>query len=124
MAPQRKSILVIHPAAKEAAGIRGLLAGMGHAAVNVAEEKAALNLLKTVRFDVIFTCLSRSGDSAARHFLRQLRSLAPASALVGISEAAAGTEAWQAECDATIAQPLSPSRVEWVLDFQLRYFGS
>lgn len=28
------------------------------------------------------------------------------------------------ECDATIRAPLSPSRVEWTLDFELRYFGS
>ncbi|MFC5461847.1 hypothetical protein [Massilia niabensis] len=123
---QRKTILVIHPSAKDPAEIRRLLANLGHTAVTVAQEKAALNLLGTVRFDVIFTGLSGSDDGAARHFIRQLRSVAPGSALVGINAGGAGAanEPWHAECDATIAEPWSPSRVQWVLDFDLRYFGS
>ena len=122
---QRKTILVIHPSAQDPEGIRRLLAGMGHTAVTVAQERAALNLLGAVRFDVIFTGLSSSGDGPARQFIRQLRSVAPGSALVGINEGGAGAanEAWHADCDATIAEPWSPSRVQWVLDFELRYFG-
>lgn len=126
MQTQRKTILVIHPSANDAAGIRRLLANLGHTAVTVAQERTALNLLGTVRFDVIFTGLPGSEDGAARQFIRQLRSVAPGSALVGINEGGTGAanEAWLAECDATIAEPLSPSRVQWVLDFELRYFGS
>lgn len=126
MQTQRKTILVIHPSAEDPAAIRRLLANMGHTAVTVGQEKAALNLLGTVRFDVIFTGLSRCGDSAARQFIHQLRVVAPGSALVGINEGGTGAanEAWHAECDATIAEPLSTSRVRWVLDFELRYFGS
>lgn len=126
MPTQRKTILVIHPSAKDKAEIRRLLADMGHTAVTVAQERAALNLLRTVRFDVIFTGLCGSEDGAARHFIRQLRTVAPGSALVGINAGGAGAanEAWHADCDATIAEPLSPSRVQWVLDFELRYFGS
>ena len=126
MRTQRKTILVIDPSAKDPAGIRRLLADMGHTAVTVAQERAALNLLGSVRFDVIFTGLPGSEDGAARHFIRQLRTVAPGSALVGINEGGAGAanEAWHAECDATIAEPWSPLRVQWVLDFDLRYFGN
>ena len=126
MPAQRKTILVIHPTAKDPAETRRLLAGMGHTAVTVSQERAALNLLGSVRFDVILTGLSGCEESAARQFIAQLRSVAPGSAVVGINEsgANAANEAWHGACDATIAAPLSPSRVEWVLDFQLRYFGS
>jgi len=126
MPTQRKSILVIHPSAQDPAGIRRLLADMGHTAVTVSQERAALNLLGTVRFDVIFTGLSGSGADAARRFIGKLRSVAPGSALVGITAGGPGAanEAWHAECDALIAEPLSPRRVQWVLDFELRYFGS
>ncbi|MFC4929824.1 ANTAR domain-containing protein [Massilia sp. GCM10023247] len=126
MATQRKSILVIHPSAKDPAGIRRLLADMGHTAVTVSQEKAALKLLGTVRFDVIFTGLSGSEEGAARRFIGALRSVAPGSAVVGINPGGVGAanEAWHAECDALIAEPLSPRRVQWVLDFELRYFGS
>ena len=98
---------------------------MGHTAVTVAQEKAALNLLGTVRFDVIFTDSSWSGEGAARQFIRQLRSAAPGSAVVGINPGGAGAanHPWHADCDAIIAEPWSPSRVQWVLDFELRYFG-
>ena len=65
MSTQRKSILVIHPSAHDPAGIRRLLAGLGHTAVTVAQQAAALNLLGTVRFDVIFTGLP--GSDAAAH---------------------------------------------------------
>ncbi|MGJ9419943.1 hypothetical protein ACHAC9_19655 [Massilia sp. CMS3.1] len=46
--------------------------------------------------------------------------------MVGIIEHGhdCANEAWMGECDATIRAPLSPSRVEWTLDFELRYFGS
>lgn len=126
MRTQRKTILVIHPSAKDPAAIRRLLANLGHTAVTVAQEKAALSLLGSVRFDVIFTGLSGSEDAAARHFIRQLRAVAPGSALVGINEGGTGAanEPWHADCDATIAEPWSRSRVQWVLDFKLRYFGS
>ena len=99
---------------------------MGHTAVTVAQEKAALKLLGAVRFDVIFTGLSGCGDSAARQFIDRLRQLAPGSAVVGINEGGTGaaSEPWHAACDATIAEPFSASRVRWVLDFDLRYFGS
>jgi CheY-like chemotaxis protein len=126
MATQRKSILVIHPSATDPTGIRRLLAEMGHTAVTVVQERAALSLLRSVRFDVIFTGLSGRGDSAARQFIGQLRQLAPGSAVVGINECGVGaaSEPWHAACDATIAEPLSAARVQWVLDFKLRYFGN
>lgn len=126
MPTQRKSILVIHPSAQDPAAIRRLLADMGHTAVTVSQERAALNVLGTVRFDVIFTGLSGSGADAARRFIGKLRSAAPGSAVVGINAGGPGAanEAWHAECDALIAEPLSPRRVQWVLDFELRYFGN
>ena len=99
---------------------------MGHTAVTVSQQRAALSLLGSVRFDIIFTGLSGSEDDAARRFIGQLRSVAPGSAVVGINAGGVGAanEAWHAACDATIAEPWSPSRVQWVLDFELRYFGS
>jgi DNA-binding NtrC family response regulator len=123
---QRKSILIIHPSATDPGAIRRLLAEMGHTAITVGQARTALNLLGTVRFDVIFTGWSGSEDGGARHFIQQLRAAAPGSAVVGINEGGVGAanEAWHAECDATIAAPLSPARVQWVLDFELRYFGS
>lgn len=36
----------------------------------------------------------------------------------------AANQAWMDECDATIRAPLSASRVQWALDFELRYFGT
>ena len=97
---------------------------MGHTAVTVSQQRAALSLLGSVRFDVIFAGLSGSGEDAARRFIGELRTVAPGSAVVGINKAGAANEAWHAACDATIAEPWSPARVEWVLDFHLRYFGS
>lgn len=126
MSSQRKSILVIHPAAEDAAAIRRLLANMGHTAVTVARQTAALKLLGSVRFDVIFTAISAGGDSDARQFIGQLRQHAPGSAVVGIHAGGAqgANTSWHGACDAIIAEPLTASRVQWVLDFQLRYFGS
>jgi CheY-like chemotaxis protein len=126
MHPHRKTILVIHPCTKDPAEIRRLLAGMGHTAVTVSQQRAALSLLRTVRFDVIFTGLPGSEEGAARQFIGQLRTAAPGSAVVGMNEGGAGANSapWHAACDATIAEPLSPARVQWVLDFDLRYFGS
>lgn len=126
MPTQRKSILVIHPSAKDPASIRRLLADMGHTAVTVSQERAALNLLGTVRFDVIFTGLSGAEEGAARRFIGALRSAAPGSAVVGIKGGGVGAanEPWHADCDAVIAEPFSHRRVQWVLDFELRYFGS
>jgi AmiR/NasT family two-component response regulator len=126
MSSRRRTILVIHPYAKDPAGIRRLLAEMGHTAVTVSQQGAALSLLRNVRFDVIFAGLSGSEEDDARRFIGQLRTAAPGSAVVGINEGEAGAinEAWHAACDATIAEPWSPSRVEWVLEFHLRYFGS
>lgn len=99
---------------------------MGHTAVTVSQQGSALSLLGSVRFDVIFAGLSGSEEEDARRFIGQLRTAAPGSAVVGINGGGAGAacEAWHAACDATIAEPWSPSRVEWVLDFHLRYFGS
>jgi CheY-like chemotaxis protein len=126
MPSRRRTILVIHPYATNPAEIRRLLAEMGHTAVTVSQPRAALSLLGSVRFDVIFAGLSGSEEDAARRFIGQLRTAAPGSAVVGINEGGAGAanEAWHAACDATIAEPWSPSRVEWVLDYHLRYFGS
>lgn len=126
MPSQRKSILVIHPSAEDAAAIRRLLANMGHAAVTVAQQKAALKLLGSVRFDVIFTGIAADTDGDARQFIGQLRQLAPGSAVVGINAGGTGgaNAPWHSACDAVIAEPLTASRVQWVLDFQLRYFGS
>ncbi|MGX4640423.1 hypothetical protein [Massilia sp. SYSU DXS3249] len=126
MPTQRKSILVIHPSAQDPVGIRRLLADMGHVAVTVPQAQAALKVLGTMRFDVIMTNLSGTEAGAARDFIGQLRMLAPGSAVVGINRNGAGAanESWHADCDALVAEPLSPSRVQWVLDFDLRYFGS
>ncbi|QNB00809.1 hypothetical protein [Massilia sp. Se16.2.3] len=125
MATQRKTILVIHSSDHTPADIRSLLGSMGHIAVTVTRQ-AALKLLGTVRFDVIFTAMSGSAEGEASGYVQKLRALAPGAAIVGIEPpgAPAANEAWQAQCDATVAEPLSTSKIQWVLDFDLRYFGS
>lgn len=126
MTRHRKTILVIHPAARDPAGIRRLLGTLGHIAVTAEGARAGLKALGTVRFDVIFTSIGRVLCGSERSFVQELRAVAPGSAIVGIVEqdAGAANEAWMGECDATIQAPLSPSRVQWTLDFELRYFGS
>jgi AmiR/NasT family two-component response regulator len=130
MSHHRKTILVIHLPAGDPAGhpaeIRRLLGTLGHIAVSAEGARAALKALGTVRFDVIFTSIGRTGCGGERNFVQELRLLAPGSAVVGINEQGPGAanEAWMGECDATIQTPLSPSRVQWALDFELRYFGS
>jgi AmiR/NasT family two-component response regulator len=134
MSSHRKTILVIHPpgrdskraSAEDPAAIRRLLGKLGHIAVSADGPRAALKALGTVRFDVIFTSIGRAEDSGSRSFVQDLRALAPGSAVVGIAEEerTAANEAWLGECDATVCAPLSPSRVRWALDFELRYFGS
>ena len=129
MSSLRKTILVIHPPGRapqqDSASIRRLLGNLGHIAVSADGPRAALKALGTVRFDVIFTSIGRADDSSVS-FVQDLRALAPGSAVVGIDEQerAAANEAWLGECDATVRAPLSPSRVRWALDFELRYFGS
>lgn len=126
MAIQRKTILVIHPAARDPAEVRRLLGSMGHIAVTVAGQRAALQALGAVRFDVIFTSVGAARPGNTRSFVQELRAVAPGSAVVGIREpgSEAANEAWMGECDATIQAPLSTSRVQWALDFELRYFGN
>ena len=148
MSSRRKTILVIHPAhhdshhapvhaaghapahdvahdvAHDAAGIRRLLVNLGYIAVSADGPRAALKALGTVRFDVIFTSIGRAEGSSSGSFVQDLRALAPGSAVIGIDDRAAANEAWLGECDATVRTPLSPSRVQWALDFELRYFGS
>ncbi len=126
MAIQRKTILVIHSAARDPAELRRLLGTMGHIAVTAAGQRAALKALGTVRFDIIFTSVGGAEPGSERSFVQELRAIAPGSAVVGIKEPGqeAANEAWMGECDATIQAPLSPSRVQWALDFELRYFGS
>ncbi|MFC5513823.1 hypothetical protein ACFPOU_22225 [Massilia jejuensis] len=126
MAIQRKTILVIHPAPRDQADIRRLLATMGHIAVTAAGRRAALKALGTVRFDVILTSVGAAPPGSERSFVQELRAVAPGSAVVGIRTPGPGAanEAWMGECDATVQAPLSSSRVQWALDFELRYFGS
>lgn len=150
MSSRRKTILVIHPThhdshhapahaaghasahdvahdvAHDAAGIRRLLGNLGYIAVSADGARAALKALGTVRFDVILTSIGRAEDSGSGSFVQDLRALAPGSAVIGIDEHGgdAANEAWLGECDATVRTPLSPSRVQWALDFELRYFGS
>lgn len=126
MPAQRKTILVIHPPASDPAETRRLLGGMGHIAVTAAGQRAGLKALGAVRFDIIFTSFGAMPPCGARSFVQELRLLAPGSAVVGIREPVldAANEAWMDECDATIQAPLSSSRVQWALDFELRYFGS
>jgi hypothetical protein len=126
MPAQRKTILVIHPPASDPAETRRLLGSMGHIAVTAAGQRAALKALRTVRFDIIFTSFGAMLPGSASSFVQELRLVAPGSALVGIGEPGvdAANEAWMGECDATIQAPLSASRVQWALDFELRYFGS
>ena len=126
MATQRKTILVIHPSAHDPADIRRLLGAMGHIAVTAAGRRAALKALGTVRFDVILTSIGAIQPGGERSFVQELRAVAPGSAVVGFNEQApdAANEAWMCECDATIRAPLSSSKVQWALDFELRYFGS
>jgi CheY-like chemotaxis protein len=126
MASPRKTILVIHPAAADPAAIRRLLGNMGHIAVTAAGQRAALKALGTVRFDVILTSVGGMRPGSERSFVQELRSVAPGSAVVGLNERSldAANESWMGECDATIRAPLSASKVQWALDFELRYFGS
>lgn len=130
MPKHRKTILVIHPACPDPAAIRRLLAGMGHIAVSADGPRAALKALGTVRFDVIFTSIGQAQAAGGQSFVQDLRALAPGSAVVGMDEQPReaandpASAAWLGECDATIRLPLSSSRVQWTLDFELRYFGS
>jgi PleD family two-component response regulator len=126
MTTGRKTILLIHPASRDQAEVRRMLGTMGHIAVSAAGQRAALKALGTVRFDVIFTSIGAMPPGSEHSFVQELRLLAPGSAVVGIREAGrdAANEAWMGECDATIQAPLSSSRVQWALDFELRYFGS
>jgi len=126
MTTQRKSILVIHPSAQAPADMRRLLGEMGHVAVTVTQRCAALKVLGAVRFDIIFTGLSGSMEGEACSFIEQVRTLAPGAAVVGIEAhgPVAANEGWRARCDAMVAEPLSASKVQWVLNFELRYFGS
>lgn len=126
MPSSRKTILVIHPSAPDPAAIRRLLGTMGHVAVTAAGPRAALRALGTMRFDVIFTSIGGAQPGSGHSFVQDLRSVAPGSAVVGIHGQGpdAANEAWMGECDATIQEPLSSARVQWALDFQLRYFGS
>ena len=126
MPSSRKTILVIHPSAPDPGAIRRLLATMGHIAVTAEGPRAALKALGTMRFDVIFTSIGDAQSGSAQSFVQDLRSVAPGSAVVGIHGPGphAANEAWMGECDATIQAPLSCSRVQWALDFELRYFGS
>lgn len=122
----RKTILVLHPSAPDPAAIRRLLATMGHIAVTAEGPRAALKALGTMRFDVIFTSIGGVQAGSAQSFVQDLRSVAPGSAVIGINaeNPGAANEDWMGECDATIQAPLSSSRVQWALDFDLRYFGS
>jgi hypothetical protein len=142
MSRQRKTILVIHPPGRNAhhatvhdpahepagdpAAIRSMLGALGHIAVSADGPRAALKALGAVRFDVIFTSIGRAEGSSSGSFVQDLRALAPGSAVIGIDEPGrtAANEVWLGECDATVRAPLSPSRVQWALDFELRYFGS
>lgn len=125
MATSRKTILVIDPSARDPAEVRRLIGNLGHVAVTAAGQRAALKALGTVRFDVILTSVGAAQSGSERSFVQELRSAAPGSAVVGIVEHGQGcaNEAWMGECDATIRAPLSPARVQWALDFELRYFG-
>jgi DNA-binding NtrC family response regulator len=125
MQAQRKTILVIHSPASDPAETRRLLGSMGYIAVTAAGQRAALKALGAVRFDIIFTSFGATPPGSARSFVQELRLVAPGSAVVGIREPGvdAANEAWMGECDATIQAPLSSSRVQWALDFELRYFG-
>jgi CheY-like chemotaxis protein len=126
MPSPRKTILVIHPSAPGPATIRHLLGSMGHIAVAVEDPRAALKALATMRFDVILTSIGGAQSGSEQSFVQDLRALAPGSAVVGIQGRGldAATEAWMGECDATIQAPLSSSRLQWTLEFELRYFGS
>jgi DNA-binding NtrC family response regulator len=126
MPSPRKTILVIHPSAPDPAAIRRLLGTMGHIAITAEGPRAALKALGTMRFDVIFTSIGGVQSDSGQSFLQDLRAVAPGSAVVGIHGQGldAANEAWMGECDATIQAPLSSSRVQWALDFELRYFGN
>lgn len=126
MSSHRKTILVLYPAAPDAASVRRLLGELGHIAVTADAPPAALKALGTVRFDIILTSIGAARSGKQFSFVHELRAAAPGSAVIGIREAGgeAANDAWLDECDATIRAPLSPSRMQWVLDFELRYFGS
>ena len=126
MPSPRKTILVIHPSAPDPAAVRHLLGSMGHIAVAAAGPRAALKALGSMRFDVIFTSIGRAQAGSGQSFVQDLRAVAPGSAVVGIHGHGLGAanEAWLGECDATIRAPLSLSRLQWALEFELRYFGS
>ena len=119
-------MLVIHPTARDPAEMRRLLGSMGHIAVSAAGQRAVLKALGAVRFDLIFTSVGAMQVGSERSFVHELRLVAPGSAVVAIREPGldAANEAWMGECDATIQAPLSFSRVQWALDFELRYFGN
>ncbi|THC44566.1 hypothetical protein [Massilia sp. Mn16-1_5] len=126
MPNHRKTILVLYPTASDAASLRRLFGKLGHIAVTADGPRATLKALDTVRFDIILTSIGAARAGKQFSFVQELRVAAPGSAVIGIREAGgeAVNEAWLGECDASVPAPLSPSRMQWVLDFELRYFGS
>ena len=126
MSSHRKTILVLYPGAPDAADVRRLLGQLGHIAVTADGPHAALRALGNVHFDVILTSIGAARPGSKPSFVQEVRAAAPGSAVVGIREQGgeAADEAWLNECDAAVTAPLSVSRMQWVLDFELRYFGS
>lgn len=126
MSNHRKTILVLYPAAPDAAALRDMLGKLGHVAVTADGPRAALKALGPVRFDVILTSIGAACSGGTSSLVQEMRAAAPGSAVVGIrgQGGEAASKAWLGECDAAVPAPLSSSRVQWVLDFELRYFGS
>lgn len=126
MSRQRKTILVVDPSSPDPAAVRRLLAGLGYIAINADGPHAALRALGTMRFDIVVTSTGQAQAEGGQSFVQDVRALAPGTAVVGLAGqgGAAANDAWLGECDATIRLPLSPSRVQWALEFELRYFGS
>lgn len=124
MATQRKTILVVHSG--DPADIRRLLGTLGHIAVSASGRRAALKVLCTVRFDIVLTSVGGTQPGNDCSFVQELRLAAPGTAVVGFRQHGpdAANDAWMKECDATIRAPLSSSRLQWALDFELRYFGN
>lgn len=120
----RKTILVFLTSGADSTHTCRVLSDAGHIFVPVHEKFSVLKALTAVHFDVLLTDLCITDVDSSSYFC-DVRKLAPWIAIVCFVKPAnesLGTKDIFL-CDATVQTPLSLSRLSWIFDFKLRYFG-
>ena len=124
MAHIRKTILVLLASESGSVHTCRILRDAGHICVTATGEPAGLEALATVHFDVLLTdhCMNNADSN---HYFCEVRKISPWIAIVGIVEPGDDISSMNKtlDCDATVQVPLSLTRLAWVFDFKLRYFG-